>query len=53
MISALQALQRQHTQDSLPDEVAAFGIRSSKATGVRKLFSSHPPLEDRIAALQS
>ena len=53
MISALQALQRQHTEDSLPDEVAAFGIRSSKATGVRKLFSSHPPLEDRIAALQS
>jgi heat shock protein HtpX len=53
MISALQALQRQHTEDSLPDEVAAFGIRSSKATGARKLFSSHPPLEDRIAALQS
>ena len=53
MISALQALQGQHTEDSLPEEVAAFGIRSSKATGARKLFSSHPPLEDRIAALQS
>ena len=52
MISALQALQRQHTEDTLPDEVAAFGIRSSAASGVRKLFSSHPPLEDRIAALQ-
>jgi heat shock protein HtpX len=53
MISALQALQRQHTEDVLPDEVAAFGIRSSKASGVRKLFASHPPLEERIAALQS
>ena len=52
MVSALQALQRQHTEDTLPDEVAAFGIRSSTATGVRKLFSSHPPLEERIAALQ-
>jgi len=51
MVSALQALQRQHTEDTLPDEVAAFGIRSSTASGVRKLFSSHPPLEDRIAAL--
>lgn len=53
MVSALQALQRQHTEDVLPDEVAAFGIRSSKARGVRKLFASHPPLEERIAALQS
>lgn len=52
MVSALRALQRQHTEDTLPDEVSAFGIRSSKASGVRKLFSSHPPLEDRIAALQ-
>ena len=52
MVSALQALQRQHTEDTLPDEVAAFGIRSSTASGVRKLFSSHPPLEDRIAALR-
>ncbi len=52
MISALEALQRQHGDDILPDQVAAFGIRASKATGVRKLFSSHPPLEDRIAALR-
>ncbi len=52
MISALEALQRQTTDDILPDEVAAFGIRASKATGIRKLFASHPPLEDRIAALR-
>lgn len=53
MISALEALKRQHTDDVLPDEVAAFGIRASKATGIRKLLASHPPLEDRIAALRS
>lgn len=53
MVAALQALQRQHVEGQLPDEVAAFGIRPSKAVGVRKLFSSHPPLEERIAALQS
>lgn len=53
MISALEALQRQQTDDVLPDQVAAFGIRASKPTGVRKLFSSHPPLEERIAALRS
>ena len=52
MVAALEALQRQHVEGELPDEVAAFGIRPSKATGVRKLFSSHPPLEERIAALQ-
>jgi len=52
MVAALQALQRQHVEGELPDEVAAFGIRPSKAQGVRKLFSSHPPLEERIAALQ-
>ena len=53
MISALEALQRQHSDDILPDEVAAFGIRASRATGIRKLLASHPPLEDRIAALRS
>ncbi|WP_051063503.1 protease HtpX [Ilumatobacter nonamiensis] len=53
MVSALQALQRQSLEDDLPDEVAAFGIRPSKGEGIRKLFSSHPPLDARIAALQN
>jgi heat shock protein HtpX len=53
MIAALEALQRQHTDDILPDQVAAFGIRASKATGIRRVLASHPPLEDRIAALRS
>lgn len=49
MISALQALQRAHDPQPLPGEFAAFGIN---AGGMSRLFMSHPPLEERIAALQ-
>jgi heat shock protein HtpX len=49
MIGALRALQRGQPQE-LPGEFAAFGINGG---GVRKLFMSHPPLEERIAALQN
>jgi len=48
MISALKRLQQAHTE-ALPDEMAAFGISNG---GLQKLFSSHPRLEDRIAALE-
>ncbi|MCG7936884.1 MAG: zinc metalloprotease HtpX, partial [Candidatus Thiodiazotropha taylori] len=34
----------------MPEEMAAFAISAGK---VQKLFASHPPLEDRIAALES
>jgi heat shock protein HtpX len=50
MIAALQALQRAHEPEELPGQLAAFGINGG---GVRKLFMSHPPLSERIAALQS
>lgn len=50
MISALQALQRAHTPEDLPGQLAAFGINGG---GVQKLFMSHPPLEERIAALKN
>ncbi len=50
MISALRALQRQHNPEDLPGQLAAFGINGG---GVQKLFMSHPPLEERIAALQN
>lgn len=50
MISALQALQRSHEPSQLPGELAAFGINGG---GVRRLFMSHPPLEERIEALKS
>lgn len=53
MIGALQALQRQHEPHDLPGEFAAFGISGGLGSGVKKLFMSHPPLEERIAALQS
>ncbi len=49
MISVLQRLQQGHATEPLPDEMAAFGITGGK---VAALFASHPPLEDRIAALQ-
>jgi heat shock protein HtpX len=50
MIAALQALQRVHEPAELPGQLAAFGISGS---GSMKLFMSHPPLEERIAALQN
>ena len=52
MISALQALQRSTTEAHLPDEVEAMGIQESGGGTRRKLVASHPPLEDRIAALR-
>lgn len=36
----------------LPGEFAAFGINGGKPTGIKALFMSHPPLEDRIASLE-
>jgi heat shock protein HtpX len=53
MINALRALQRAHDHQDLPGEMAAFGINGGMASGLQKLFLSHPPLEERIAALQS
>ena len=53
MIGALQALQRQQEPHDLPGEFAAFGIAGGLGSGIKKLFMSHPPLEVRIAALQS
>ncbi len=52
MIGALQRLQAHHEPSRLPDQVAAFGIRSKKG-GLAELFRSHPPLDKRIEALQN
>ncbi|MGW8246515.1 MAG: protease HtpX [Acidiferrobacterales bacterium] len=53
MIQALQALQRTYDQPHLPDQMAAFGISGKRDGGLRRLFMTHPPLEERIARLQS
>ncbi|SFS01724.1 heat shock protein HtpX [Dyella sp. OK004] len=53
MISALQRLQANHGESTLPQTMAAFGISGHLATGFKRLFMSHPPLEERIAALQN
>ena len=50
MISALRALQGSSTE-TIPAEFQAFAI--SAGGGLSKLFSSHPPLEERIRALEN
>lgn len=54
MASALRALQRVHEPQDLPSgEFAAFGVSGRIGEGFMTLFRSHPPLEKRIAALES
>jgi heat shock protein HtpX len=53
MIGALEALQRQRDPQGLPLQLAAFGINAGVPTGFKRLFMSHPPLEERIAALRA
>jgi len=48
MISALRRLQGAQ-EAVMPDELAAFGINTGR---VQVLFSSHPPLAERIRALE-
>jgi|GEM_PF-1624353 len=50
MIAALKRLQGSAEPSDLPDEVKALAINAGKMSA---LFSSHPPLADRIAALEA
>lgn len=52
MISALQRLKSNHGESTLPKAITAFGISGPLAEGMKRLFMSHPPLDERIAALQ-
>ena len=52
MIGALQALQRSVEPEHMPEQLAAMGISGVRKGGLRMLFASHPPMEDRIAALR-
>jgi heat shock protein HtpX len=53
MISALEALRAAHEPAALPQQLQAFGIAGGRGSGLQRLFMSHPPLEERIAALRA
>jgi heat shock protein HtpX len=51
MIAALEKLKKS-IAEPLPDQMAAFGINGKPGHGLKLLFMSHPPLDDRIEALK-
>lgn len=51
MIAALERLNSLHPAP-LPDRMAAFGISGGGASGFKRLFLTHPPLNERIQALR-
>ena len=51
MIAALERLKVNHEQTALPAQMSALGISGGGA--MMKLFMSHPPLDERIAALRA
>ncbi|MGB7816567.1 MAG: protease HtpX [Methylotenera sp.] len=53
MIAALERLRDEHEPSALPKQMAAFGIAGGGASGLKRLFSSHPGLDERIAALKA
>jgi len=53
MISALERLKASTEPSHLPTQLAAFGISGGMGHGLARLFMSHPPLDERIAALKS
>jgi heat shock protein HtpX len=52
MINALQRLQSVH-DSGLPAQMVASGISGGVGSGLAKLFMSHPPIPERIAALRA
>ena len=52
MIRALERLGASVQQDPMPEQLEAFGI-AGKPSGLARLFMSHPPIEERIAALRA
>jgi heat shock protein HtpX len=54
MIAALERLKAVHEQaEALPGHLDAFAINGREGWGLARLFMSHPPIEERIAALQA
>ena len=52
MIAALERLKAAH-DEPLPAQLNAFGIAGGEGRGLARLFMSHPPIEERIAALRA
>jgi heat shock protein HtpX len=53
MISALESLKRSHGEPLQAPQLAALGISGTVGRGFKRLFMSHPPLEERIEALRA
>ena len=53
MIGALKRLKSAQDSAVLPQQLAAFGINGGVPSGLKRLFMSHPPLDERIAALEA
>jgi heat shock protein HtpX len=53
MIAALERLKASHDPSPMPSQMAAFGISAGEGGGFSRLFLSHPPLDERIAALRN
>jgi heat shock protein HtpX len=52
MVNALERLKASVAQPHLPEQLGAFGISGGTRGGLARLFMSHPPLDERIAALK-
>jgi heat shock protein HtpX len=52
MIAALQVLKRSQGEP-MPPQLQAFGINTGRSDGIMRLFMTHPPLDERIAALKT
>jgi heat shock protein HtpX len=53
MIGALERLKAAHGQPLRTQQLAAFGISGNVGAGIKRLFMTHPPLDERIAALRA
>ena len=52
MFAALESLKAQHEPAPLPEKMAVFGISGGLGSGVKRLFMTHPPLEEGISMLK-
>lgn len=52
MIGALRRLGGNPQENHLPESMEAFGISGRVSSGFKRLFMSHPPIPERIAALE-